>query len=79
MAAPLAAWTHDSASSTLDAIAAVTPPQDTTEPSVPLGCARCSAPLGTWVRQGFLRRGRPRMGAMPPAATCAGRRHDQGP
>jgi hypothetical protein len=73
-AAPLAAWTHDTAASTLDATAAVTPPQDATELSKPPCCARCSAPLGTWLRQGFLRRGQPRM-----LATRAGRHHDHSP
>ena len=79
VAAPLAAWTHDTASSSLDATAAAAPLQDATEPSAAPCCARCSAPLGAWVRQGFLRRGRPRMGSAPPSATCAGRRHDHSP
>ena len=73
VAAPLVAWTHDTASSSLVA-AVVAPPQITTEVSEPPCCARCSAPLGTWVRQGFLRRGRPRTPTI-----AAGRRHDHSP
>lgn len=78
-AAPLAAWTHDTASLPLDATAAAAteaPPQLTTEAGAAPCCARCSAPLGPWLRQGFLRRGRPRM---PLSASCAGRRHDHSP
>jgi len=72
-AAPLAAWTHDTASSPL--VAAAAPLHDAIEASAAPCCARCSAPLGVWVRQGFLRRGRPRM----PATLLAGRRHDHSP
>lgn len=75
VAAPLAAWTHDTASLPLDATAAVTSSPLTTEAGAAPCCARCSAPLGTWVRQGFLRRGRLRM----PATLLAGRRHDHSP
>jgi hypothetical protein len=76
IAAPLAAWTHDTASLPLDAtVAAVTPPQDAIDASAAPCCVRCSAPLGTWVRQGFLRRGRPRI----PTTLLAGWRHDHSP
>ena len=51
-AAPLAAWTHDTASSPLDAAAAAPPSQDATDPSEPPCCARCSAPV-SYTHLGF--------------------------
>jgi hypothetical protein len=71
--APLAVWTHDSATSSLDDIAAAAlAPQDPNVPTTPWLCCRCGVPLSNRVRQGFLRHG---SRAMLPA----GRRHDRSP
>ena len=70
-AAPLAAWTHDTASIRPDATAAAPAPLQPV-PTAPWYCRRCGAPQPAWLRQGFLRHGR--HGAAP-----AGRRHDAGP
>ena len=71
-AAPLAAWTHDTTSSGMDAAGAASTPQDVSAPTAPWRCRRCATPQGIWVRQGFLRHAA--RVAMP-----AGRRHDRGP
>ncbi|MEO5733751.1 MAG: hypothetical protein ABIN96_12450 [Rubrivivax sp.] len=68
--APLLAWTHDIASVAADAQDSAALPGDPTEQAQP--CHRCAAPLGRWVRQGFLRHGL--RGAM-----LSGRRHDHCP
>jgi hypothetical protein len=67
-AAPLAAWTHDTASSGLDDIAAA-PKQPAS--TAPWYCRRCGAPQPAWLRQGFVRHGR--------HVPLAGRRHDAAP
>jgi hypothetical protein len=53
-AAPLAAWTHDTASSSLDTTP-VAPGEHDTTPAAPWICRRCAAAQPTRVRQGFLR------------------------
>jgi hypothetical protein len=73
-AAPLAAWTHDTASIGPEATAAALTPAPAPQQPVSAAlwyCRRCAAPQPTWLRQGFLRHGR--------HGTPAGRRHDAGP
>ena len=75
-AAPLAAWTHDTASSSLVDIAAVPEPQQATAPATPWHCYRCAAPQPAWVRQGFLRHS---ARATTVSMVPTGRHHDHSP
>ena len=69
-AAPLAQWTHDSTSSSLDDIAAASTPQDGAgAKAAPCWyCRRCGARQPALLRQGFIRHGLPVRG-----------RHDHSP
>jgi hypothetical protein len=73
-AAPLAAWTHDTASSSLDT-RLVAPGEHDTAPAAPWTCRRCAAAQPALVRLGFLRHGA-RHGQRWPHR---GWRHDQSP
>lgn len=73
-AAPLAAWTHDTASSSLDTTPVTTGPLDTAA-AAPWTCRRCAATQPARVRQGFLRHGPPHARRWPQP----GWRHDHGP
>jgi hypothetical protein len=67
--APLVAWTHDHASTNpplpaegaaptaASAATDAAPPPPGQAPTAQPRCWRCAAPLGTWLRQGFLRHG----------------------
>ena len=69
--APLAAWTQDTAAVTASP-QDTSPAQDADPVDTPRPCRRCGAPLGLWVRQGFLRYS---LRAVIPQ----GRRHDHSP
>ena len=71
-AAPLVAWTHDTASSGLDdSAAAPAPVPQPPASAAPWTCRRCGALQPAWLRQGFLRHGR--------HVPLAERRHDASP
>lgn len=75
IAAPLAAWTHDSAISRAD-IAAEAPALQEVATTTTRHCRRCAALLPGWLRQGFVRHAaRPATAAAPRGA----RRHDHFP
>jgi hypothetical protein len=73
-AAPLAAWTQDTASSSPDTTTVVPVEQDTA-PVAPWTCCRCAVALPACVRQGFLRHGLQRDRRWP----RPGWRHDHSP
>jgi hypothetical protein len=74
-AAPLAAWTHDTTSSSPDATTIVAPGEQDTAPAAPWTCCRCTVALPACVRQGFLRHGPHHGGRWP----RTGWRHDRSP
>jgi hypothetical protein len=73
-AAPLVAWTHDTASASLDTTP-VAPGEHDTTPAAPWTCRRCATTQLARVRQGFLRHGQHHGRRWP----RLGWRHDHSP